>query len=279
MGERFYDRNWDWSRDDLASQYDEISVWSAPFAKLLLDNVPLRKISSYLDVGCGTGFPLIDIAQRIGNDCIAVGIDPWQAAIDRCNAKMESIGCSNIKTICATFESASFQEASFDLITSNLGVNNFSDSDLFFKKAREWLRPHGTLAITSNLMGSFAEFYRIYVDTASDLGIPLDPHKYSDHIHHRGTEDALKEQISRSGLALRKLIRSSFCLRFSNGTAFLNHSVISSGFMGAWKELIPPQDRPLFFDALEKRINEASSALGEFSVSIPAVYVECMPEG
>ena len=46
--------------------YDELPIWSAPFGLPLLDAVELRPGLTVLDVGCGTGFPLLELAERLG---------------------------------------------------------------------------------------------------------------------------------------------------------------------------------------------------------------------
>lgn len=46
--------------------YDELPLWSALFGALLLRHVPLRPARVALDIGCGTGFPLLELALRLG---------------------------------------------------------------------------------------------------------------------------------------------------------------------------------------------------------------------
>ena len=41
----------------VAAVMDELSLWSARFGLLLLEQVPLQNNSQILDLGCGTGFP------------------------------------------------------------------------------------------------------------------------------------------------------------------------------------------------------------------------------
>ncbi len=64
-----------------------------------MDNFPLGNYEQYLDIGCGTGFPLIDISQRLGNKCKAYGIDPWHAAMNRARTKIKTIGLTNIELL------------------------------------------------------------------------------------------------------------------------------------------------------------------------------------
>src|SRR5258708_31031905 len=75
------DRFDDWAA--IAAAYDELRLWSAPFGQLLLEHVPLRRGMRVLDLACGTGFPLLELAPRLGPTGVAVGVDPWRAALLR----------------------------------------------------------------------------------------------------------------------------------------------------------------------------------------------------
>jgi ubiquinone/menaquinone biosynthesis C-methylase UbiE len=66
----------DWSAPEVAAHYDELPLWSAPFGLLLLKHLPLRPHLTVLDVGCDTGFPLLELAQRLGATCRVHGVDP-----------------------------------------------------------------------------------------------------------------------------------------------------------------------------------------------------------
>ena len=72
--------------------YDEAPLWSAMFGQLLLDHVPLRAGWAVLDVGCGTGFPLLELAGRLGPSSTVTGLDSWAAALDRARRKARARG-------------------------------------------------------------------------------------------------------------------------------------------------------------------------------------------
>jgi arsenite methyltransferase len=78
----------DFTSDDVVSAYDELPLWSSMFGQLLLEHVPLERIGAALDVGCGTGFPLIELAERLGPDVEVHGVDPWGAALRRAAKKL-----------------------------------------------------------------------------------------------------------------------------------------------------------------------------------------------
>ena len=84
----YLDREIDYLRAEITNIYDEMPLWSSPFGLLLLDNFPLGEYANYLDIGCGTGFPLLEIAQRLGENCKSTGIDPWTEAVKRVKNKI-----------------------------------------------------------------------------------------------------------------------------------------------------------------------------------------------
>ena len=55
--------------------YDELPLWSAPFGLWLLDRVPVRPGLTILDVGAGTGFLTIELAQRCGAESTVIAVD------------------------------------------------------------------------------------------------------------------------------------------------------------------------------------------------------------
>lgn len=77
--------------------FDELSLWSAPFGLKLLDVVVLRPGIVALDVGCGTGFPLVELGQRLGPSAHVHGVDPWGTALARARDKLEVYGVSNVE--------------------------------------------------------------------------------------------------------------------------------------------------------------------------------------
>jgi ubiquinone/menaquinone biosynthesis C-methylase UbiE len=74
----FTPRSYDFNNTEFVSVYDELPRWSALIGNVLLEHVPLRRNVRLLDVGTGTGFPLIELAQQLGPTCRAYGIDVWR---------------------------------------------------------------------------------------------------------------------------------------------------------------------------------------------------------
>ena len=86
----------DFNQPGVVEQYDELPLWSAPFGLMLLDRVPLKPGMVVLDVGAGTGFLTVELAQRCGPTARVVAVDPWKPAMDRLRGKLGYLGLTNV---------------------------------------------------------------------------------------------------------------------------------------------------------------------------------------
>src|SRR5262245_30062745 len=149
------------SHDTIAA-YDELPLWSAMFGLLLLKHVPLKQNLRVLDVGCGTGFPLLELAQRLGSSSTVCGIDTWDLALERARFKAEVWQLRNVTIRKADASAMPFATWEFDLVVSNLGVNNFADPAEAIKECARVIKIGGRIALTTNLMGHMREFYEVF---------------------------------------------------------------------------------------------------------------------
>lgn len=67
----------DYDFDNIISIDDEVPLWSAPFGLKLLEHVIYKPDLAVLDIGFGSGFPLIELAMRLGKNARVYGIDPF----------------------------------------------------------------------------------------------------------------------------------------------------------------------------------------------------------
>jgi ubiquinone/menaquinone biosynthesis C-methylase UbiE len=56
----------------------------------------------------------------------------------------------------------SFADGTFDLLVSNLGINNFDDPPAVLCECRRVARPGAKLALTTNLQGHMQQLYGLY---------------------------------------------------------------------------------------------------------------------
>jgi arsenite methyltransferase len=257
----------------VVSAYDEVALWSAMFGVLLLDEVPLRGVRRALDVGCGTGFPLIELAERLGPAAAVDGIDPWGAALARVAEKARVRGLTNVTVHEGSAVSMPFADGAFDLVVSNLGVNNFDDRAAAIRECRRVIRDGGTIALTTNLQGHMQEFYDVFAAVLRERGDDAALARMNEHVAHRATVPAVRALLGEGGFRVTRAVEREAKMRFADGTALLNHYFIKLGFLGGWKAVAG--DAPVeVFALLLERLNAHAQRHGELSLTIPMAYVE-----
>lgn len=271
-------KNLNYLQSDITNACDELGIWAAPFGILLLNNFPIQKYQNYLDIGSGTGFPLIEIANRLGSDCKAVGIDPWTEAVKRVQDKINTLQLDHISIIEGSAENISFPNDHFDLITSNLGINNFENPLRVINESHRVLKKGGTFCATTNLTGTFDEFYMLFKESLYELGFEKYLKQLDNHINHRGTEESSIKLFENSGFKIVNVIKTEQSMRFYNGSAFLNHSFIIIGFIDSWINIFEETDKQLFFENFEQKLNIYANHQGELKLTIPMLYIEARKE-
>jgi ubiquinone/menaquinone biosynthesis C-methylase UbiE len=253
---------------------DECSIWSAPFGLKLLEYIDYKQNITAIDIGFGTGFPLTEIALRLGESSKVYGIDPWKDAIVRAKTKIEYYRISNIEIFEGVAESIPLGNNSVDLIVSNNGINNVSDTDQVISECSRILKSGGQFVQTMNLDKSMFEFYGQLEEVLSDLGMIMEIELMKQHIYEkRRPIDEMISMVQKHGFVIKDLEHDQFNYRFSNGTAMLNHYFIRLAFMDSWIKILPEDRLEQIFDTIETRLNEQAGMTGGTKLTIPYVLI------
>jgi ubiquinone/menaquinone biosynthesis C-methylase UbiE len=267
----------DLDRCETVSAYDELPLWSAMPGLLLLENVPLGEGIRALDVGCGTGFPLLELAERLGPASTVCGIDPWCAALERARLKARVRGVGNVAIVGGDAASLPFPDSGFDLIVSNLGINNFEEPETVLRECRRVARPASRLALATNLVGHMREFYDVFEETLVGLGDAKALEALEAHVRHRATVEGLEALFERAGFRLLRVVESRASMRFAGGGALLRHYFIKLGFLDGWKAVVAEERRERVFARLEEELNRVAKLRGALDLTIPLAYLEAGP--
>lgn len=258
-----------------AAVYDEAPLWSAMFGLLMLEHVPLAGRQRVLDVGCGAGFPALELAARLGPSAQVHGVDTWTAGLARAAEKIAGRGVSNVFMHRASAAALPFADGSFDLIVSNLGVNNFDDPRGAMLECRRVARSGAVLAITTNLQGHMAEFYRVFDEVLAAAGDAEARRRLHVHVRHRATSEGIRALLLEAGFSMTREFGQQQRLRFASGTALLNHYFIRLGFLDAWKAVVPGREVEMFV-RLRQRLDAIANGVGELALTIPMAYFEAV---
>jgi ubiquinone/menaquinone biosynthesis C-methylase UbiE len=266
---------YDLNDEETVSVIDELSLWSAPFGMKLLDTIILKDNLSVLDIGFGLGFPIVEVALRLGKSSRVYGIDPWQAGMARAKKKIDIFGIDNIQLIEGVAENIPLPDASIDLIISNNGINNVRDLQTVLKECARIARPGAQFVATVNLPETMAEFYKIFESVLTDTGLAAVVPKMHQHIYHkRRPVEEVTKLFKDNQFAVTGTLYDSFKFRYADGTAMLNHPFIRYAFMDSWIELLPQEKADGVFSEIERRMNAVAKKKGEWNLTIPFVVID-----
>jgi len=265
---------YDPNHPETTSVFDECSLWAARFGLVLLQNLPLRSNLHILDLACGTGFPLFEIAQMYGTSCQVTGVDTWKEGIQRVKSKLNVYQLPNVRILEADAHHLPFQDETFDLIVSNLGINNFADPNAALAECFRVVKSKGRLLLTTNPAGHMHEFYEVFQDLLRELQKESYLERLEGEVAHRRTKGVLLDLVQRNGFRVLNVKEEQFQLRYLNGSALFNHWLTKVGFLDGWRQVVDPEDEEQIFTLLEHKLNQIASPLGELSLTVPLLYLE-----
>jgi ubiquinone/menaquinone biosynthesis C-methylase UbiE len=119
------------------------AMMGTPLTELIVREARVEPGMHVLDVASGTGEPAISIATLLNGtgEVIATDISPGPLKIAEGRAQQR--GLTNIRFQIADVHSLPFEDASFDRITSRLGLMFFADITKALREFRRVLKPGG----------------------------------------------------------------------------------------------------------------------------------------
>jgi SAM-dependent methyltransferase len=233
---------------------DELPLWSAPFGLRLLDVVPLDPAATVLDVGCGTGFPLLELAHRLGPRARLVGLDPWPGALARAQAKRRAQEARGVLLVRGVAESLPLGDGTVDLVVSNNGLNNVRDLRAALGECARVTRTGGRLVFTMNLTGTMRSFYDALEAALAERGLDAAP--VTAHIRaKRPPLDEVEDAVRAAGFEVTGRSEDAFALRFASAAALFSHWLIRVGFLEPWRETVPAAEREAVFADVARRLD------------------------
>ena len=110
----------------------------------VINKLTVRKGSTVLDLGCGTGYLTKVLSERVGPEGKVVAVDPDG---ERLKIAREKYSASNIEYIQA--DDKTFPPGQYDVIFSNIVIHWIHDKEALFKHVYESLQPGGHFVFTT----------------------------------------------------------------------------------------------------------------------------------
>jgi SAM-dependent methyltransferase len=116
----------------------------SPLGLAAMDRLRLGPGAAVLDVGCGTGQTLLQLADRVGPDGQVIGVDIAPLLLDVARQRTSLV--PNVRLIEADAQVLTLPVASVDAVYSRFGVMGFAGPVAAFANLRRILGPRGQLA-------------------------------------------------------------------------------------------------------------------------------------
>jgi ubiquinone/menaquinone biosynthesis C-methylase UbiE len=266
---QYLNKTFNWQSEEIVAVYDDMPTWSAMPGNALLEAIEYAPNKTVVDIGFGTGYPLLQLAERFGSTCKLYGIDIWEEAIKHAKLKAKRRNINNITFIEANAKATTLKENSVDIITSNLGINNFDNPEAVIQECARVLKSKGEIYLSSNLVGTFKEFYKVFQETLRQLNLTAELEKLKEHINHRATVAGVKYQFIKHGFSSQKVIEQSYTINYANGSAFLNDYFIVMSFLPSWKAIVPTVKQEQVFSLLEDNLNSLAQQKRGLKLRVP----------
>ena len=129
-----------------AEAYELIDLQLSPLGLRAVEALGLRSGDVVLDIGCGAGQTLLQLAERVGTTGQVIGVDVAPLLLEIAKRRTERL--SQVRLIQADAQSLDLPTESADAVFSRFGVMTFNDPVAAFANFRRILRPSGALAFS-----------------------------------------------------------------------------------------------------------------------------------
>jgi arsenite methyltransferase len=259
---------------ETVSAYDEVPLWSAPFGQLLLREVPYKPYLHVLDLGCGTGFPAIELAERLGPTCQVVALDPWPNALDRARAKNLVYKVSNVRFVDGEGEAMPFADQDFDLVVCNLGLNNWDNPGKVLKDCARVMEKGGLLAMTTNPQGHWHEFYAVVKSVLEKMEDYAAILRLDKQEAHRLSYEKALPLFKEAGLSPTRRVAETLVFRYMDTAAFMKHHFVGWGFKSGWVEALGRELWEKILPEVAKALDALPRDKGALRLTVPVEYWE-----
>jgi ubiquinone/menaquinone biosynthesis C-methylase UbiE len=226
--------------EKMARVYDDeiLPIWSQRFGRMLLRDLDLPKKAMVLDVGCGTGYPALELIKRMDGLGRIIAIDPIGPLLDVARKKAGDMAGKRI-----FFRSEppvaklAFADDVYDLVISNLGLLLLDDAARAAKEFARVTKPGGRVLVTIPLAGTYNEFYDIYreVLTKNDQEEVLV--RLEQHIARTPDAERAARWFEDAGLGSIDIEVEQFSLLFKSSREFFFAPLIEFGPLAEWKDI------------------------------------------
>jgi ubiquinone/menaquinone biosynthesis C-methylase UbiE len=147
-----YDRN--------ADRYDDVTRYNREAAKRLVGALPPGEYRSLLDVGCGTGFATMAMAERFDLEAVT-GVDVSAQMLERMRTKLADLPKVVAELHVADVLDMPVPDGAFDCVLASMALHWFPDRAAAIAAMAAKVRPGGVLGLVAPGPGHDLEYTEV----------------------------------------------------------------------------------------------------------------------
>lgn len=130
-----------------ADEHETIDRLFAGLTQIALDHAAPKLGERVIDIGCGSGTTVLELAARVGPTGYVLGADVSKPSVERARERVATAGVHQAEIMLCDVSTHIFPANSFDLVFSRFGVMFFADPLTTFAKIRKAMKSDGRLAL------------------------------------------------------------------------------------------------------------------------------------
>jgi ubiquinone/menaquinone biosynthesis C-methylase UbiE len=146
----------------------ELDVQLGPLGRAVIERLAPQPGECALDIGCGSGQTLLELAERVGERGEVLGVDISEVMVARARQRVRDAGVPQIRVEVGDAQDYVFPRV-FDLAFSRLGVMFFREPVRAFQNVRQALRPGGRLGFVCFQARARNEWAEVLLDAVLPL--------------------------------------------------------------------------------------------------------------
>jgi ubiquinone/menaquinone biosynthesis C-methylase UbiE len=130
-----------------AEEYEVIDRLFAGLTQVALNLAAPQLGERVIDIGCGSGTTVLELASRVGSSGYVLGADVSKPSVEKARARIAAAGVRQAEITLCDVSTHIFPANSFDLVFSRFGVMFFAEPVAAFTNIRKAVKPHGRVAL------------------------------------------------------------------------------------------------------------------------------------
>jgi cyclopropane fatty-acyl-phospholipid synthase-like methyltransferase len=130
-----------------AEEHEAIDRLFAGLTQVALNLAAPQRGERVIDIGCGSGTTVLELASRVGSSGYVLGADVSKPSVEKARERIAAAGVRQAEITLCDVSTHIFPANSFDLVFSRFGVMFFAEPVATFTNIRKAMKPDGRLAL------------------------------------------------------------------------------------------------------------------------------------